>query len=86
MYMSYCRHEGTFTELRACLSDADEHYCEEAEYEVSDREIRYFREMVEYFVDWCSEMSLIDENGELDREKLDEICEMMGKSFGEGEE
>ena len=37
-------------------------------------------------MDWCSEMSLIDENGELDREKLDEICELMGKSFGEGEE
>ena len=81
MYMSYCRYEGTLSELRACLADADEHYCEEAEYEVSECEIEYFRKMVECFCDWCAEKSLIDEYGDVDREKLDEICDSMRKSY-----
>ena len=62
MYMSYCRFEGTLAELRACMSEVYDHVNEEAEYEVSDREINYFRQMVEIFfrsksspveVSWC---------------------------------
>lgn len=83
MYMSYCRHEGTMQELRACLADADEHINEEAEYEVSDREIKCFRNMVEEFADWLANNELLDEYGELDSDKLDEICEAMRKSYGQ---
>lgn len=79
MYMSYCRHEGTFSELKACLADADEHMCEEAEYPVSDREIKHFQNMVEYFFNWCDESGLIDEYGELKYDRLEEICESMRK-------
>ena len=39
--------------------------------------------MVEYFCDWCAEKSLIDDCGELDRDKLDEICDSMRKSYCE---
>ena len=85
MYMSYCRQEGTFSELRVCLNDVDEHVSEVAEYAVSEREIENFREMVEYFFDWCGQMALINENGELDHDGLDEVCEAMAKSYGEEE-
>lgn len=85
MYMSYCRHEGTLSELRACLSDAQSHSDGVAEYEVSEREIRYFKTMVEEFCDFLNENSLIDLDGELDADKLDEICESMARK-GEGDD
>lgn len=77
MYMSYCRHEGTLAELRACLSDAEEHINGEAESEVSDHEIRCFRTIVEEFVSWLQDMSLLDEDGYLDDDALTEVCEAM---------
>lgn len=83
MYMSYCRHEGTLTELIACLEDATEHMNEEAAYSVSNHEIGKFQEMVEYFFNWCDESGLIDEYGELKYERLEEICESMKKGYGE---
>lgn len=86
MYMSYCRFEGTRSELNACLADVEEHAYEEAEYEVSDREINHFRQMVEHFYGWMVDMGLIDFNGELDRETLNDICEKMGKSYAEDPE
>ena len=81
MYMSYCRHEGTYRELAACLADAEEHVNGEAEYDVSDSEIRYFRRMVEDFTEWLNNMELLDEYGDLDAGRLDEICEAMEKSY-----
>lgn len=83
MYMSYCRHEGTFAELKACLGDAEEHVNGEAPYDVSEHEINQFKRMVEFFYGWMMDMSLIDENGELDEGALDEICESMTKGYDE---
>lgn len=85
-YMSYCRFEGTFYELRNCLSDVEEHVNEEAEYEVSSREIQEFRNMVEYFHDFLCNMELLDENGDLDMDELDNVCEAMARSYGEEDE
>ena len=83
MYMSYCRFEGTKAELNACLDEVNEHIYEEAEYEVSDREIQHFRQMVERFVEFMDENELLDEYGELDNSRLDEICEAMSKGYAE---
>ena len=85
MYMSYCRFEGTLHELRSCLSEVNDHVSEEAEYKVSDHEIRNFRTMVKEFTDWILEMDLLDENGYLDDGKLDDICECMAQSYSDGE-
>lgn len=85
-YMSYCRYEGTYSELRACLNDVEEHINEEAEYEVSDREIQWFRNMVELFHEFLCEQELMDEDGNLDNEALDRVCEAMTKSYDEEEE
>lgn len=85
-YMSYCRYEGTYSELRACLNDVEEHVNEEAEYEVSDHEIQHFRNMVEYFHDFLCNMELLDEDGNLDDDALDAVCEAMAKSYEQEEE
>ena len=86
MYMSYCRFEGTHDELRACLADVDEHVNEEAGEKVSDREIQHFRNMIEYFVGWLNDQALLDEDGCLNYEELDQVCEAMGKAYGEEDE
>ena len=86
MYMSYCRFEGTYQELRACLGDVEEHVNEEAEYEVSDREIQHFRNLVELFHDFLCNMELLDEDGDLDMDALDSVCEAMAKRYGGEEE
>lgn len=80
MYMSYCRHEGTLAELRACLADVEEHVNGEAEYEVSDREIDCFQNMVGTFVDWLHDMELLDDEGKLDRDALMDVCDSMKKT------
>ena len=85
-YMSYCRYEGTYSELRACLNDVEEHINEEAEFEVSDHEIQHFRNMVEYFHDFLCNMELLDEDGNLDDDALDAVCEAMAKSYEPEEE
>lgn len=85
MYMSYCRHEGTFAELRACLRDAEDHVNGEAGAAVSDGEIRHFRNMIEYFAGWLQDMALLDEEGYLDDAALDEVCEAMGRDGGDEE-
>ena len=77
MYMSYCRFEGTKQELNACIAEVEEHIYQEAEYEVSDHEIRHFRQIVENFVSFLDQHELLDEYGELDEDKLDAICESM---------
>lgn len=79
--MSYCRQENTRLALNEALNDVYEHINEEAEYEISDREIRNFREMVKSFVDFLQETELLDEDGYLNDEALDEVCEAMGKSY-----
>ena len=85
-YMGYCKYEGTYSELRRCLNDAEEHVNEEAEYEVSNREIQWFRNMVELFHEFLCDQELMDEDGNLEMDRLDEICEAMAKSYDEEEE
>lgn len=85
-YMSYCRYEGTKMELNTCLHDVEEHVNEEAEYEVSDREINHFRNMVKTFWGWMQDMCLVDEYGELDRDVLEDICQKMARGYDEKED
>lgn len=77
MYMSYCKFEGAKAELGSCLATVDEHVNEEARDEVSEREIWFFRSMVREFYDWMHDVCLLDFEGNLDEEVLDEICESM---------
>lgn len=86
MYMSYCRHEGTRMELMACLRDAEDHANGEAEYPVSDKEIQHFRRMVEDFASWLQDMALMDEDGYLNEEEMDNLCEAMAKGSEDEEE
>lgn len=86
MYMSYCRYEGTAAELNVCLEDVKEHVYEEAEYEVSDREITNFKQMVTRFHEFMQEMDLINEYGELNHEELDRICLAMAKGYEQEDE
>lgn len=81
MYMSYCRYEGTRNELNACMEDVREHVNMDAEYPVSDREIRCFKDMVYGMTSWLYEMDLIDEEGELNESELENICEAMAKGY-----
>lgn len=83
-YMSYCRFEGTRHELSICLNEVQEHIDEAAEYEVSRNEIEHFKNMVQNFVWFLQDNLLLDEEGNLDEEELENVCEKMAKSF-EGE-
>lgn len=80
MYMSYCRFEGTHAELRACLGDVEDHVNGDAEYKVSENEIGHFESMVREFVDWLHDMALLDEEGYLDEDALNEVCDDMMKT------
>ena len=82
-YMSYCRFEGTRQELKICLNVVEEHVYEEAEYEVSEREINHFKAMVKEFHDFMYEMNLLDENGDLNQNQLETICEQMAMAYEE---
>ena len=86
MYMSYCRYEGTLSELRACMADVEEHVNEEAEYEVSDREITCFKTLITEIHEFMQNMELIDCEGELDYDELDRVCEAMAKRFNHEED
>ena len=77
-YMSYCRQEGTFAELRLCLSDVEAHIDGEADDVVSDREIRNFKGMVECFYNFLMDQDLLTDEGELDEERLEEVCQSLG--------
>lgn len=81
MYMSYCRFEGTRMELNACLNVVEEHVNHEAEYSVSENEINNFQLMVQDFVDWLHNMALLDDEGYLDEDALNEVCEDMSKAY-----
>lgn len=75
--MSYCRHYNTRLALSECIEDAQEHIDGVAECAVSDEEVWAFRKMVGEFYDFLNEAGLLNEFGELDEEKLDEVCEQM---------
>lgn len=77
MYMSYCRFEGTRMELNACIGEVYDHYNEVAEYDVSENEIDNFRRLVHNFVEMLNDTGILDENGEIDDDALDGVCETM---------
>ena len=83
MYMSYYRFEGTRSELAACLSEVEDHINLEAKYEVSEQEINHFRRTVKMFVEFLQEQELLNEEGELDKEVLDRVCESMAHGYEE---
>ena len=84
--MSYCRFEGTLHELRACMADVEEHVNEIAEYSVSDGGIRHFKQMVIEFTDFLHDMGLLNDEGYLERDALNEVCDAMAKAYdGEDE-
>lgn len=68
------------------MEEARDHVNEEAPYEVSDREITFFKTMVNEFVDWLHDMELLDADGEVDQDELDRTCEAMAKGYEEEEE
>ena len=59
------------------------HINEEAEYEVSEREIEYFQNIVELFHEFLCENELMDERGNLNTDALESVCNAMKKSYGE---
>ena len=75
MYMSYCRMEGTRHELMACLNAVEEHINGEAEYPVSENEANNFQQMVIDFVGWLHDSALLDDEGYLDEEALERVCD-----------
>lgn len=81
MYMSYCRFEGTRAELNACLGVVEKHVNGEAEYPVSENEIANFQYMVKDFVTWLHDMALLDDEGYLDEDALNDICDSMWHSI-----
>lgn len=74
MYMSYCRFEGTLHELRACMATVEEHINGDDTSETSIDECTAFRRMVQEFAEFMYDMDLLDENGEIKDDKLDELC------------
>ena len=86
MYMSYCRYEGTRAEINVCLSDVQEHINEEAEYEVSEREIDQFRGMIHDIVRFLNDNELLDECGDINEDALDSICESMARKYDPDDE
>lgn len=83
MYMSYCRNEGTLAELRCVMTDVEAHINEEAEYNVSEREIDHFKSIVYEFYDFLCDNELLDCCGEIDNEVLDLICAKMRHGYSE---
>jgi len=79
VYMSYCKFEGTLMELQSCLNTVEEHVNGEAEYPVSENEINNFQQMVTDFVGWLHDMALLDDEGYLDEDALNDVCDDMAK-------
>ena len=86
MYMSYCRIEGTLNEMRAVIGEVEDHVYQEECSPVSGREISAFENLMHEIFDFLEDMELIDYEHEwLDRERLEEICNMMAKENGDEE-
>lgn len=73
-------------ELNACIGTVCEHINEEAQSEVSDREIECFKRMVHRFVDFLNDAELLAEDGDLDEVALDDICDKMREKWDYEEE
>ena len=76
-YMSYCRFEGTRSELQACMDTVQEHLNREAEYSVSETEIEQFEGMIREIVDFLYDTGILNGKGDLDDKRMNEICYAM---------
>lgn len=85
-YMSYCKFEGTRTELQSCIGTVCEHIDGVADYEVSQREIRYFKRIVEDMAEFFRDNNLLDEDGYVNEDELETICDLMARGCEEDEE
>lgn len=83
MYMSYCRFEGTHSELRTCLDVVNDCMNEYNEYPVSDHEIQEFVSMMGDIVNFLQDWELLDEDGDLDYDVLHMICDSMRQAHPE---
>ena len=83
MYMSYCRNEGTYHEITACIDAAQEIIDSDStdRSTMSDREAHYFVEILRTVQNFLIENELLDEFGDLGEEKLDGL-----QSYLEGED
>ena len=70
--MNYCRFENTSRDLRDCLTAI-----ENREKDLSNNEAKAMRSMIERFVCFLNQESLLDIDGEVDQEQLDEIIKEM---------
>ena len=73
-------------ELTSCLNTVEEHVNHEAEYAVSENEINNFQQMVQDFVGWLHDMALLDDEGYLDEDALNDVCDEMSKTNKEDDE
>lgn len=85
-YMSYCRQQGTFEELKQSLYDVEQYINGNADEAMSDREIESFRKMVFWFVDFLNEQELIDCTGDVDISVLECICDSLRMERKDDEE
>ena len=75
--MDYCRQEGTYRELKACLKDVENHINGVADDPIDSCEILAFTDMVKMFCRFLGDHWLLDEEGNLDGERLDQVCKSM---------
>ncbi len=73
MYMSYCRNEGTYHEITACIDAVQEIIDSDGtdRSTMSGREAHYFVEIIRAVQGFLIENELLDEFGDLNEEKLD---------------
>lgn len=73
MYMSYCRNEGTYQEITACLDAVQERLDDVTCEQMSQKEAHYFVEIIRAVHYFLIENDLVDEFGDLDEDKLEEM-------------
>ena len=81
MYMSYCKFEGTYRELTVCLEDVQAHIDECAMYSVSEREIQYFKRIIEEVVEFMYNNDILDDNGNINDDVFNDVLKTMEKEY-----
>ena len=83
MCMDYCKFEITERELDRCLSDVSDHIEGFADVAISESQIIAFQEMMIRIHSFCQRYSLIDAEGGLDLDVLDDVCKAMAEPVAE---
>ena len=68
------------------MNAVEEHVNGEAEYPVSENEVNNFQQMVQDFVGWLHDMALLDDEGYLNEDALNEVRDDMMKAREDDEE